>query len=352
MKKIIACIVIFVFIIFMLSCKGKRALPEPDLYRSPTQSVTLTTAMTQTPSNTATVTATETQAPVNTDTPTADISQTATAVAPTFTATATATATATMTATAVTCNYVPRLADFGVDQGKAYYKYQAGNTITAITFSTVPGVRFNYGIYDGSHALIENGTATSSSGGGLALDYFVKGTEDISSKWLYVLMPEGINPPASFSPGTDIFSSGAVYDNDKFYVVNVVPTPTNTPACADMTRIGPASGCYLQKYTYKLNCGTGIYYIDRWPSISAANIGWYDGANNLVGTNLNATATVINNYTINGSCMMTGLESAGTWHVVLFNTATTPPALYTSGLAQCGAASFKVELLNAPVAYP
>lgn len=255
---------------------------------------------------------------VLTSTPTQYIPPTAT---PTITCACiispTMTATMTPTPGGVLC-YDPSIWA-GNNLSPAMMEFGAGQIIPATFYTSVPGQMLKVVYYDGAKNLLQamNYTADG-SGYSTGVTYTVTGLEtkttDSTKTWIVALMDASGTAPATYA-------AGAFIDSEEIWVMTGAPMPTPSPSCTNtgMTYMNPSRT--IEKYNYNLENCEWIYYANRHCD-QDAQVLYYDGASQLVGSETCSCVggNLISQYNI------TGLESQGTWNILLYKTGFTPPA--------------------------
>lgn len=349
--------VIFLFV-YVSGCSVKKVPGEPFFPENThvqTLTVTATPSMTAvdtvTPENspvfTPSVTCTETEAYSETETQTQANTQTQTA---TYTATLISTPTATATNTvfvyAPICA-VPLIYGFEDSMQRYSYTYAAGNTITAGVNTFFPNVPVKIRLYDGGiglngHTVLDTVVLTSNAQGIINYQYTMTGTEDSDGNWL--LLAGSV--PASFP---EYAFPGLTYNVYDYEVIKVVMTPTPVTAmpCVNMPIVCSDPDYLMEEYRFKLSACNTVFYLNTFTLFDSGKVAFYDGANNLI----HVETSYKNNYNgVNGLAArytVSGAETAGNWHILLFSETAEPPSVYTgpAGYSQCPYITLKVESL-------
>ena len=302
---------VIVLIVLFYGCGDKKENPaEPNPYVStPTETYDSSPGE---PTHTATSTGTS-EEPAHTATSTVTVTPTEKDLPaePTYTPTSTATATPTEEED---CFY-PYIGDYAQGGSGAYYSSVSGTAIETEIYSYFGNINLTLVIRDAAGAEVFSGDINTAASGYGAHAYVLTGTET-SGQWT-----------------TGLYDGAELLDEETFYSVSPVPTSSPTPPAMDW----PAMYCdpdrALEKYVFKLDPCTHLYYSNRWSSVTDAVAAYYDGADNLVYTE-EMHGQVYG--ALNSSYKISGDEAPGIWRVIVFDPGDTPPAVYSAEIGQSG----------------
>jgi len=255
-----------------------------------------------------------------TPTPTVDTSTLTPSPTPSPTDTATPTPSPTDTATpdsyGTTC-FNPVVWGFRDSLQTFKYNFISGNKIKTQAYTYFPGEPIRLSWFDGSNQLISESSLTTGTDGFARNDYTIAGSEDTTAPWHLVLSRPSQSIPLTYSGGHVSY-----LDDEAVTVMLNAPTPIATPSCANMPALFADKTYQMEKYKYKKDVCTTVFYQLRW-AYQNAIAAFYDGAGNLVFQDLLTSSNSYKTW-----YRITGSETSGTWHIVLYKETSTPPSSY------------------------
>lgn len=203
-----------------------------------------------------------------------------------------------------------------------YFDYASG--IINVKIYAEAGKQLKAAIYDGlGNKLAWNDSSfAADSNGYFTRNYTIASVGNTLSPWHIAVVDFADNPPLVYNPSDAVF-----LDTQTVHVAEPAPTPVPPSACVNEPLLFCDPNHTIQKYEFKnKNCVRLFYTMGYCYGFTEANIAYYDGNDDLVFVDIKS----VDNYTVSSAYTVDTSKISGTWHIILYDSAYTPPLKFNT----------------------